>query len=71
MSMDKKSQTAIACPFYSGDETGCLGCSGGQRLRFDNNEEKKRYIKRWCSSVNHWAKCSIAVMLWERYDSGG
>lgn len=67
-------QTAFVCPFYTGDDWSkrknsfFVCCAGGQKLTFASEVEMRRWVERLCGNLNGWERCSVAQMLWERYE---
>lgn len=54
------------CPFYKWDERQKVHCEGG--VVGLPVPELRRYMDRYCSSLEGWKDCPIARALGEYYD---
>lgn len=60
------SSRRFQCPFFKWDERKKVHCEGGVVAL--PVPELRRYMDRYCASLEGWKGCPLANALWEYYD---
>lgn len=58
----------IICPFCKYEQKLDIGCED-RRIRFNNNNSKSDYIKKYCGS-REYLKCTLAAEISRKYNKG-
>jgi hypothetical protein len=58
----------VVCPYFRSDQLGKILCEGIQKnayihLVFQNSNDKKPYMQRYCFSMENYKNCRICDML--------